>query len=95
MMHLIILIENKGKIISFLGIPFKGKQYVVMKLSPYQKYCFLLAFIPLPPLFFTPNFIEIVLVFFQFSFFYSSCSLLQDSEVTRNCSCDGTHCFLR
>lgn len=63
-MHLIILIRNKGKIISFLGIPFIGKQYVVMKLSTYQKYCFLLAFTLLPPLLFTPNFIEILWVFF-------------------------------
>jgi len=30
-MHLIILIQNKGKIISFLGIPFKDIQYIVMK----------------------------------------------------------------
>lgn len=30
-MHLIILIQNKGEITSFLGIPFKGIQYVVMK----------------------------------------------------------------
>lgn len=63
-MHLIILIRNKGKIISFLGIPFIGKQYVVMKLSTYQKYCFLLAFTLLPPLFFTPNFVEILWGFF-------------------------------